>query len=123
MARRRSGADSPRRDPLLPTTVSGPRFGAAGASVTALCKPESDEGASSGVATVAAELADIARRISPIRAHPAGDFPTLENNSDDVILDALAAGHTDVVSAHPLITMITALRMGIGVKGTGQCPS
>jgi pyruvate,orthophosphate dikinase len=57
-----------------------------------------------------AELADIARRVSPIRAHPAGDFPTLENNSDDVIRDALAAGHTDVVSAHPLITMITALR-------------
>jgi pyruvate,orthophosphate dikinase len=70
-----------------------------------------------------AELADIARRISPIRAHPAGDFPTLENNSDDVIRDALAAGRTDVVSAHPLITMITALRMGIGAKRTGQCPS
>jgi pyruvate, orthophosphate dikinase len=69
-----------------------------------------------------AELADIARRVSPIRAHPAGDFPTLENNSDDVIRDALAAGHTDVVSAHPLITMITALRMGIGAKRTG-CPS
>jgi pyruvate, orthophosphate dikinase len=70
-----------------------------------------------------AELADIALRISPIRAHPAGDFPTLENDSDDVIRDALAAGHTDVVSAHPLITMITALRMGTGVKGTGPCPS
>jgi len=70
-----------------------------------------------------AELADIARRISPIRAHPAGDFPTLENNSDDVIRDALAAGHTDVVSAHPLITMITAVRMGIGAKRTGQRPS
>ncbi|GFG83963.1 pyruvate, phosphate dikinase [Mycolicibacter algericus] len=57
------------------------------------------------------ELADIARRVSPLRAHHAGDYPVLPNDSDVAVRDALTAGHTDVVSASPLITMLTAQRM------------
>jgi pyruvate, orthophosphate dikinase len=57
------------------------------------------------------ELADIARVICPLRAHAAGHHPVLENNSDTAVRAALAAGHTDVVSPTPLITMLTALRL------------
>jgi pyruvate, orthophosphate dikinase len=56
------------------------------------------------------ELADIARDVSPLRAHTAGDFPRLETNSVRAVRDAIAAGYTDVVSPSPLITMLTALR-------------
>jgi pyruvate,orthophosphate dikinase len=59
-------------------------------------------------------LADIARRISPLRAHPAGDHPGLENQCDSGVADAIAAGLTDVVSPTPLITMLTALRLATG---------
>jgi pyruvate,orthophosphate dikinase len=57
------------------------------------------------------ELADVARRISPLRAHAGGDHPRLDDNSDAAVRAALSAGHTDVVSATPLITMLTALRL------------
>ncbi|OBG27939.1 pyruvate, phosphate dikinase [Mycobacterium sp. 852002-51057_SCH5723018] len=57
------------------------------------------------------EVADIARRISPLRAHASGDHPRLEDASDAAVRAALGAGHTDVVSATPLIVMLTALRL------------
>ncbi len=57
------------------------------------------------------ELGDIARRISPLRAHATGDHPRLDDTSDAAVRTAMDTGHTDVVSATPLITMLTALRM------------
>ncbi|GFG74971.1 pyruvate, phosphate dikinase [Mycobacterium botniense] len=57
------------------------------------------------------ELADIARRISPLRAHPDGDYPRLDDDSDAAVRTAMAAGHADVVSPTPLVTMLTALRV------------
>jgi len=57
------------------------------------------------------ELADIARRVSPLRAHPTGDYPRLDDASDAAVRAAVDAGHTDVVSATPLIIMLTALRL------------
>jgi pyruvate,orthophosphate dikinase len=57
------------------------------------------------------ELADIARRISPLRAHAAGDHPRLDDASDGAVRAAIDTGHTDVVSATPLTIMLTALRL------------
>jgi pyruvate,orthophosphate dikinase len=57
------------------------------------------------------ELGDIARRISPLRAHSTGDHPRLDDTSDAAVRAAMDAGHTDVVSDNPLITMLTALRL------------
>lgn len=57
------------------------------------------------------ELADIARRISPLRAHLTGDYPSLADASEPAIRAALDAGHSDVVCATPLAAMLTALRM------------
>ena len=57
------------------------------------------------------ELADIARRISPLRAHATGDHPRLDDTSDAAVRAAMDTGHTDVVSAAPLIIMLTALRL------------
>jgi len=57
------------------------------------------------------ELAEIARRISPLRAHANGDHPGLDDASDAAVRSAIDAGHTDVVSASPLIIMLTALRL------------
>lgn len=64
-----------------------------------------------------AELAEIARGISPIRAHASGDLPMLADASAAAVADALAAGQVDVVSPHPLITMLIALRMNEDKKG------
>ena len=58
------------------------------------------------------ELADLARRISPLRAHASGDYPRLDDPSEPAVVAAMTAGCTDVVSATPLITMLTALRLG-----------
>jgi len=58
-----------------------------------------------------AELADIARRRSPLRAHATGDYPTLDDNTEAGVRAALDAGLTDVVSSHPLITMLIATRL------------
>jgi pyruvate, orthophosphate dikinase len=57
------------------------------------------------------ELADIARRVSPLRAHANGDHPKLDDASDAAVLAALERGLTDVVSASPLIVMLAALRL------------
>lgn len=66
------------------------------------------------------ELAEIARGISPIRAHADGDYATLTDTSPAALADALAAGHTDVVSPHPLITMLVALQLNEDRKGLGS---
>ncbi|WP_179467981.1 pyruvate, phosphate dikinase [Mycolicibacterium vinylchloridicum] len=63
------------------------------------------------------ELAEIARRVSPIRAYASGDHHVLADASPPAVADAVAAGHTDVVSPHPLITMLIALRLHDGEKG------
>lgn len=64
-----------------------------------------------------AELTEIARGVSPIRAHAHGDFPRLTDASESSVAEALAAGRTDVVSSHPLITMLIALRLNEDKKG------
>lgn len=64
-----------------------------------------------------AELAEIARGVSPIRAHTHGDYATLADTSEAAVADALAAGHTDVISPHPLITMLIALQLNEDRKG------
>lgn len=55
------------------------------------------------------ELAEIACQVSPLRGHASGDYPRAD--SDAAVRAALAQGCTDVVSASPLITMLTALRL------------
>jgi pyruvate,orthophosphate dikinase len=55
-------------------------------------------------------LAELARKVSPLRAHADGPYPRLDTSSESAVREALQAGHTDVVSANPLITMLTALR-------------
>lgn len=60
------------------------------------------------------ELAEIARRISPIRAYAGGSHRALADSSPTAVADALAAGYTDVVSPHPLITMLVALQLKDG---------
>jgi pyruvate, orthophosphate dikinase len=57
------------------------------------------------------ELADIARRVSPLRAHTSGDYPRLDDDSAAAVRAAMTTGHTDVVSVTPLITMLTGLRL------------
>lgn len=57
------------------------------------------------------ELAGIARRISPLRAHAAGEYPRLDDTSDAAVRAAIDTGHTDVVSAAPLMVMLNALRL------------
>lgn len=64
-----------------------------------------------------AELAEIARDVSPIRAHAGGDHPALADTSEGAVAAALAAGHTDVISPHPLVTMLIALRLNEDRKG------
>jgi pyruvate, orthophosphate dikinase len=57
------------------------------------------------------ELADIARRISPLRAHTSGDHVRLDDATEAAVAAAMNSGHSDVVSATPLIVMLTALRL------------
>jgi pyruvate,orthophosphate dikinase len=57
------------------------------------------------------ELAGIARPISPLRAHTSGAHPQLDDASDAAVRAAMDAGLTDVVSATPLMIMLTALRL------------
>jgi pyruvate,orthophosphate dikinase len=57
------------------------------------------------------QLAELARRTSPLRAHAAGDHPALEDTSPDGVRAALAAGYSDVISPIPLVTMLIALRL------------
>jgi len=56
------------------------------------------------------QLADLARRISPLRAHVDGNYPRLQDNSEAAVREAVAVGHTDVVSDNPLIAMLAAVR-------------
>ncbi|WP_235852918.1 pyruvate, phosphate dikinase [Mycobacterium interjectum] len=63
------------------------------------------------------ELAAIARRISPLRAHAAGHHPRLADTSDAAVRAALEAGHTDVLCANPLTVMLTAIRLTAEVAG------
>jgi pyruvate,orthophosphate dikinase len=63
------------------------------------------------------ELADIARGISPMRAHSTGDYAALDGTSKSAVADALAAGRTDVISPHPLLTMLVALGLTAETKG------
>ena len=56
-------------------------------------------------------LADIARTISPLRAHASGGYPVLENGYERAVRAAMTAGYTDVVCPTPLITMLTALNL------------
>jgi pyruvate,orthophosphate dikinase len=57
------------------------------------------------------ELAEIARRVSPLRCHARGDYPRLKSHSEGAVRAAMASGHTDVVSASPLLAMLAALRL------------
>ena len=57
------------------------------------------------------ELADIARRVSPLRAHSGGDYPRLDRPSENAVRTALASGHSDVVSTSPLLAMLEAIRV------------
>jgi pyruvate, orthophosphate dikinase len=57
------------------------------------------------------ELADIARRVSPLRAHTRGDYPVLQSHSATAVRAAMDSGSTDVVSASPLLVMLTAIRL------------
>ncbi len=57
------------------------------------------------------ELADAARRISPLRAHATGEYPRLDDPSESGVRAAMDAGRTDVVATTPLIVMMTALRL------------
>jgi pyruvate, orthophosphate dikinase len=57
------------------------------------------------------ELADAARRISPLRAHATGEYPRLDDPSEPEVRAAMDAGRTDVVATTPLIVMLTALRL------------
>lgn len=58
-----------------------------------------------------AELATIARRHSPLVAHAAGEHPAIDDNTEAGVHAALDAGLTDVVSPHPLVTMLIAARL------------
>jgi pyruvate, orthophosphate dikinase len=57
------------------------------------------------------ELAALARRVSPLRAHTSGDYPRLDDPSQPAVQAAMTSGCVDVVSATPLIAMLTALRL------------
>lgn len=57
------------------------------------------------------ELADIARRASPLRAHVTGGHPRLDDNAAAAVRAAMDSGLTDVVSPTPLVVMLTALRL------------
>ncbi|WP_082955074.1 pyruvate, phosphate dikinase [Mycobacterium mantenii] len=57
------------------------------------------------------ELADIARGVSPLRAHAAGDYPRLKDSSEAAVRAMMDSGQADVVSATPLVVMLTALRL------------
>lgn len=57
------------------------------------------------------ELADVARRVSPLRAHASGDYPRLDRHSEIAVRTAMAIGHHDVVSDSPLLAMLEAIRV------------
>jgi pyruvate,orthophosphate dikinase len=58
-----------------------------------------------------AALSEIARLRSPLCAHASGEHPTINDNTEAGVRAALDAGLTDVISPHPLITMLIAVRL------------
>ncbi len=56
-------------------------------------------------------LREIACRLVPLRAHRAGEYPRLEFNTEQEVREALAAGHRDVVSNSPMVTMLTGVHL------------
>jgi pyruvate,orthophosphate dikinase len=58
------------------------------------------------------QLSELARRLSPLRSHASGDYPTADSVA--AVRAALARGCTDVVSASPLLTMLTAMQLSEG---------
>lgn len=63
------------------------------------------------------ELTEIALRHSPLRAHSSGNYPALPHASDVAVRELISAGHCDVVSPAPLITMLTAIHLDQGSDG------
>jgi pyruvate,orthophosphate dikinase len=64
------------------------------------------------------ELTDLARRSGPLRAHPTGKYPVLDEPSEKSVREAVTAGHRDVVSNSPLLAMLVALHLDdIETKG------
>jgi pyruvate,orthophosphate dikinase len=59
-----------------------------------------------------AELTAIALKVSPLRAHAAGPHPSISGNDEHVVAKAMTDGLSDVISPSPLITMLTAIRLG-----------
>ncbi len=57
------------------------------------------------------ELADVARQVSPLRAHPRGSYPRLDRHSEIAVREAMASGHSDVVCDRPLLAMLEAIRV------------
>jgi pyruvate,orthophosphate dikinase len=57
------------------------------------------------------ELTAIARRVSPLRAHPGGAHPKLEVTTESAVREAISTGLTDVVSDAPLIAMLIAVAL------------
>jgi pyruvate,orthophosphate dikinase len=57
------------------------------------------------------ELTAIARRVSPLRAHPGGAHPKLEVTTASAVREAIRTGLTDVVSDAPLIAMLIAVAL------------
>jgi len=58
-----------------------------------------------------AELGKIASRHSPLCAHADGAYPMLDDNTESGVRAVLDAGLTDVLSSHPLVTMLIAARL------------
>jgi pyruvate,orthophosphate dikinase len=57
------------------------------------------------------ELTELASRSSPLRAHPTGAHPVLDETSEKNVREAMAAGHRDVVSNSPLLAMLVAVHL------------
>jgi phosphoenolpyruvate synthase/pyruvate phosphate dikinase len=62
-----------------------------------------------------ARLGELARQHTPLRAHADGDYPVLDDNSEAGVRAALDAGLAEVVSGHPLLTMLIAARLQTNV--------
>jgi pyruvate, orthophosphate dikinase len=46
-----------------------------------------------------------------LRAYARGDYPRLDRHTEAEVRSAMASGHSDVVSASPLLTMLAAIRL------------
>ncbi|AEF37815.1 pyruvate phosphate dikinase PpdK [Mycolicibacter sinensis] len=65
-----------------------------------------------------AKLSAIVAAHSPLRAHRDGDHSVLEHNTEAGVRAALDAGLSDVISEHPLITMLIAVHLQHNAKAT-----